>query len=1355
MRLPNPWRNEVFQVTLATGMPAVFEPSIALDDADGDLIRVELLHELFERQVDARPEQIAVICGQQQLSYDELDRAANRLARRLQALGVGPGTLVGMLLPRSANVYVALLAILKSGAAYVPIDPDYPAERVSDILADSQACALVTVSAMAARHAAYAGHVVRLDADAESLARENDARMPCANRSARWRSLCYVIYTSGSTGRPKGVEIEHRSACHLVRAEGRLFQVQSEDRVFQGFSIAFDASVEEVWLAFFAGATLVVGTAEMVRSGPALAGTLTAAGVTVLSCVPTLLAMIEDELPTVRLLILGGEACPARLVERWCRPGLRMVNTYGPTEATVIATWTDCDPAAPVTIGRPLPNYETWILDESMQPAAPGESGELHLGGVGLARGYTRRPELTAEKFVEHRIPGETAPRRLYKTGDLARYSLSGEIEFLGRIDSQVKLRGFRIELAEIEAALADSPEVAAAIATVSPNAAGVDQLVAYVTPRSGQSIDEQTLRSRLRERLPAYMVPAMIETLSELPLLPSGKLDRKRLPAPRARIAPALASDAAQQPMSECEAAIHAVWAELFAPLDVSLADDFFLDLGGHSLLAAQMVSRLRNDPRFEGLSMRDVYQCPTIASLAAMLSPPAEGEAPPATGEADAGEEELPWCPPSKLRHFLCGAGQAVTLYFVLAFFSLQWLGPYLTFTRMIDNEYPAAEAILGAFATLLGIYPLMLCLAVAAKWLVIGRYKAGDYPLWGWFYFRWWFVNSIVGSIPVDYLAGTPLLNWFFRAMGAKIGPNVHLASDDCSTFDLLSIGADSNIGVDASLTGCTVERGWLRLGPVSVGERCFIGTRAVVREHASLGDGAKLEDLSMLPRGAHIPSGERWSGSPARRMGADENAEPRELHRPSLARRALFGVAYALGVMVFPVLVMAAIFPGMMLMNQLNYADDYYWYLLASPLVAASFVVLLCLEIALCKRLLLGRVAAGTYRLDSAFCLRKWFFDQMLELSLDVVGPLYATIYLAPWYRLLGAKLGRRAEISTASFISPDLLEIGEEGFIADSVSLGAARIEDGQVTIAATRIGARSFVGNSALLPPGATIGDDCLIGCLSQPPVTAPGAEQAGTSWLGSPAFFLPVRQQSQEFPVESTFRPTRWLYFQRGLIELCRIVLPTTCFIAITSVLLSVVLLIHDEIPLWKLLLVFPLLYAWAGAVATLFVVLLKWLLIGRYRAAERPLWSSFVWRAELVANLHEHLADLFLTGKLAGTPFLCWFFRLLGAKIGSRVYLDTSDMTEYDLVEIGDDAALNKDCTIQTHLFEDRVMKMSHVRIGERSAVGSLSLVLYDTWLAPGASLGDLSLVMKGETLPADTRWEGIPARPEAARL
>ena len=514
---------------------------------DPDLIRAELLHELFEQQADVHPESIALVCGEQRMTYGELERQANQLARFLRGRGVRRGDHVGLWLPRSLDAHIALLGILKAGAAYVPLDPEYPAERVGFILSDCQARVLVTSSELAAQAGVafpftpatspgesekvrrrldptdglgnvdrlssipskpgqgrgrlvpasskpvisagdepspplpkdarrcvqlgvFSGEILALDERQGEIAAQPSDRLGRAETGATPGDLCYVIYTSGTTGSPKGVEIEHRSACHLVRAEGKLFQVQSSDRVYQGFSLAFDASVEEVWLAYFAGATLVVGTREMVRSGAALSRKLAEAGVTVLSCVPTLLAMMEEDAPTVRLLILGGETCPPDLVKRWWQPQRRVFNTYGPTEATVIATYAECRPDEAVTIGQPVPNYEACVLDEQLRPAPPGVSGELCLGGIGLARGYLGRPELTREKFIAVAAAGSQT-RRFYRTGDLVRWTPDGSrLEFLGRIDTQVKLRGFRVELGEIESALLKCPGVqAAAVALDHP----------------------------------------------------------------------------------------------------------------------------------------------------------------------------------------------------------------------------------------------------------------------------------------------------------------------------------------------------------------------------------------------------------------------------------------------------------------------------------------------------------------------------------------------------------------------------------------------------------------------------------------------------------------------------------------------------------------------------------------------------------------------------------------------------------------------------------------------------------------------------------------------------------------------
>ncbi len=683
-------------------------------------------------------------------------------------------------------------------------------------------------------------------------------------------------------------------------------------------------------------------------------------------------------------------------------------------------------------------------------------------------------------------------------------------------------------------------------------------------------------------------------------------------------------------------------------------------------------------------------------------------------------------------------------------------QWLAPYFAYSWLINGGVTITTSLIAAVGSALAMYPAMLVVALAAKWLIIGRYKPGSYPLWGTYYFRWWLSGSIQSMAPIDFLSGTPLLNVFLRLMGARIGRNVHLATDNFSAYDTLTIGDGSTLNADATALGYTVQDGYLNIGAVRIGRDCVIGARAVLSPDTTIEDNARLADLSLLPSGTRVPANECWLGSPAQRLPRQPY---RTLHLPARRPAGFAAVSialYALASLLLPMFYLSAIFPGMIAMTHLDRSFDSYWFLMAAPVVAASFIVLLCGFIVGVKWLLLGRVKPGKYPLNGGFYLRKWFVDGLMDMSLDVMGPLYATLYLAPWFRALGAKLGRNAEISTACDASPDLLDIGAESFIADAVLLGAPHIEHGYMTLAPTRIGKRAFIGNSALVPAGSAIGDNSLIGVLSTTPSSPPGAARPDTSWLGSPAIFLPQRPINQSFSEETTFRPTRKLYAQRYAIELWRITLPVTGFVLLTTLVLHAVNVLREQdYSFASIALFFPLLYLGGALCAVVFVIVAKWLLVGRCRPCEMPLWSPFVWRTELVTALHENLAGPLLIDLLHGTPWAAWFFRLMGAKIGRRVFLNTTCLTEYDLIHIGDDAALNLDATLQTHLFEDRVMKMSTIRIGAGCSAGALSVVLYDAAMEPGSKLGELSLLMKGESLPANTEWQGTPARRAAPAL
>jgi len=441
-------------------------------------------------------------------------------------------------------------------------------------------------------------------------------------------------------------------------------------------------------------------------------------------------------------------------------------------------------------------------------------------------------------------------------------------------------------------------------------------------------------------------------------------------------------------------------------------------------------------------------------------------------------------------------------------------------------------------------------------------------------------------------------------------------------------------------------------------------------------------------------------------------------------------------------------MLAYFPGMMLITHLDYSNESYHFLWLTIVVGVSFVVLLTVIITILKWMLLGNIKEGKYPVDSVFYYKKWFFDQLMKLSLQVIGTLYTTLYLQIWFRMLGVKMGKRVEISTVEFISPDLLVTGDECFLADSVSIGASHVRNGYITIAKTYIGNRTFIGNSAVISPDTRLGNDVLVGVLSKMSNKDLPAKD-GTSWFGSPAVYLPKRDINHDFSAERTYKPTRKLFILRYCIEFFRVVLPTTFFILLASLITNAVSYLQVERQLWELFLVFPLLYVGASFIGVLITALFKWVIIGKYKPSKKPLWSNYVWRSELVTGIYENFLVLFFLNILTGTPFIKYPLRFLGCKIGKEVCLYTTQITEFDLIKIDDYSSLNDNCTLQTHLFEDRVMKMSFVTIGKECSVGGMAVVLYDSKMEDGSSLESLSVLMKSETLPANTSFVGAPAK------
>jgi non-ribosomal peptide synthetase-like protein len=997
-------------------------------------------------------------------------------------------------------------------------------------------------------------------------------------------------------------------------------------------------------------------------------------------------------------------------------------------------------PEGPVVIGFPVRGHEALVLDETLHPVADGQAGELCIAGVGLARGYLGRPDLTAERFVSHAVHG-----RLYRTGDRARRDPGGALVHLGRIDAQVKVRGHRIELGAVEARLVELPGVRAAAATVQDDD-GRASLVAFVVPADPAAPPAPaSLRATLAALLPAPMVPARIGLLDRLPTTVGGKLARAALP----RLAPEASARTLVPPRDEVEALVLAAFERVLGATGrVSVEDDFFLDLAGDSLRAAEVVTTLRDDPSTASLGVRDLYVARSVAALAARAKSGRSGALRrPALVASSAAASSLPSPGRATVVQGASLLGELVVRSAVLGLVVFVGLPAMLrafglTATLLL---LPLAASVL----TLLWL-PLAVLLTVVAKRTLIGTYRPAREPVWGSFHVRHWLVTQAARRIPWSLLDETVFAGAVLRALGAKIGRRVHLhhgVDVHRGGWDLLEIGDDAALGQEAAVRLVGFDDGHVVVGPVRIGPRAVLETRAGVDAGASVGEGACLTALSWLPTGETVPAGERWHGVPARRDGQPA-AVPATTYGRALPP-ALHGVLLVLARVLMRVLVplpVAAAMAGVAALAGVGAAEVIAWLsapaLSASGFLAVSGVVALGVPVGLATAAwtlrLMGRVREGVVDRYSLAYVRA-----LLKTDGVRVGGtwLAGTLFWPTWLRAAGMRVGRNAEISTIIDVVPELVTIGDDCFLADGIYLGGPLVAQGRVRLAATSLGDRSFVGNHAVVPADERLPGGVLVGVCT----VARGAElEESGATFGHPAFELP-RRAEVVYDRRLTHDPGFLRWSSRFFFEAARFAVPIA---ALGIGWWWFALLAH---PSWPA--AFPLGWAlatFAAAAATCAgVVVAKWVLIGRSRPGQRPLWSCWCSRWDFVYVLWEFLARPLLE-HLEGTLFLPWYLRAMGVRVGRGVVLGAgfAQVVDPDMMVLEDGATVEG--YFQAHSFEDRIFKMDRVFVRRGATVAAGSVLFYGADVGEGARVAPHGVVMKNERLLPFGHYVGCPVVP-----
>jgi non-ribosomal peptide synthetase-like protein len=1303
------------------------------------------LHQLFETAAREWPDAVAIDVppGRSRperllVTYAELERRASAIAAGLRWPLTGE-SVVAIMLPRDSDLlYAAQLGVLKAGAAFMCIDPTFPEDRIRSLLADSDAALLVTDAAGRKRTRGVLATVF----DAALLAANGDADGGALTPPEWLRpsSLAYVIYTSGTTGTPKGTLIEHAAIVNLVRSDLAEFDLGPGDRVVQHSSAVYDSSVEESWLALASGATLIVMDDDAVRLGPDLPAWLRRERVTVFCPTPTLLRATgcrdpERELPDLRLLYVGGEALPRDVAERWAKgEGRRLENGYGPTECTVTALRARINSGDEVSIGSPIVGASAWVLDESLQQVPDGETGELCLGGVGLARGYHRRPELTAQRFPEHPTLG-----RVYRTGDLAHRTADGVFHLHGRLDAQVKLRGHRVELEEIEARLARCDGVQEAGCRLQD--AGVTQvLVAFVVPANSDAPPgEDRLRQVLSAALPAHMVPARIAMLTALPTTPGGKLDRRALPTIDVDV---IHDGDSVTPRNSAEARIAAAFAEVLRlNASPSVTADFFHDLDGDSLSAALVVSILQDYPATAAITVRDLYDHPSAAELAAFAAE--------SIGERARGDNSRPHEHRRRVQRPV-----AATL-FQSAWLLMDFIVASLVSYVVLFHAAPAVVERIGVAASTLLFPPLALIglasYAVAtvayAAWVkrrLIGRYRPMRVPVWGRQWLKHWVVRRAAARIPWWLLEGTEYQKIALRALGARIGERAHIhrgveLAD--GGWDLLEIGDDVTLSQGAAIRLIELEAGEMIVGPVVLEAGCTLDVQAGVRTNCRVERDAFLTAHSSLPRGGCIPRGERWDGIPARAAGLAPPA-------PNVARHHTFSPRAAGDLLLTArlALVMFVGFPIELL--SLAAWRSHAGSLTVVALAVVSVPLTLLMAAIACR--LIGDGRDRVVSRWSAAYVPLWLVPELVD---SAQRWLYGTLFWPHWLRLAGARVGRDCEISSLIDALPATIDVGDRSFLADGIYLGGARVQRGTVTVRQVALASNVFLGNGALVPGGVRVPEGTLLGINTRARVAPRDAVADSrllrpyTAWFGHPALRLRRRPVSAA-DARLAEHPSALRRATRLFWETARFLLPIGPVLAFLIYLWAIERVAAAGSPV-RLTIAIPLITLGTALLPIVAALAAKWILLGRVRPGTHPLWSSWASRWDFFCVVwHVYVREL--AAELRWTALLAVLLRAAGARIGRGVVLDgrfAEDLPDPDMITIEDGATVEG--VFQAHTFEDRVLKNGPVIIRAGASVSHNVVLLYGADIGANARVAPHSVIMKHERLLPGIDYEGFPIR------